>query len=84
MITLKEFLIYYPKYCEKIRCHGCPLEGMDEDCKGKIHFWCKFSYYLNKDYSNKEYYIDITSLVNDARGYVELAKQFEKKQAEAF
>lgn len=30
MITLKEFLTYYPKYCEKIHCYDCPLKGMDE------------------------------------------------------
>ena len=84
MLTLKEFLTYYPKYCKKIHCVDCPLEDMDEDCEGNVHFWCKFAYYLNKDYSNKECYTDITSLVNDACGYVELAKQFEKKRAEAF
>ena len=79
MITLKDFLTYYPKYCEKIHCVDCPLEDMDEDCEGNVYFWCKFTRYLNKGY-----YIDITSLTNDAYKYVELAKQFEKKQAEAF
>lgn len=52
---------------------------MDEDCEGNVHFWCKFTRYFDK-----EYYVDITSLTNDAYKYVELAKQFEKKQAEAF
>ena len=79
MLTLKEFLTYYPKYCEKIHCVDCPLEDMDEDCEGKVHFWCKFTRYLDE-----EYYVDIISLTNDAYKYVELAKQFEKKQAEAF
>ena len=79
MITLKDFLTYYPKYCEKIHCVNCPLEDMDEDCEGNVYFWCKFTYYLDKGY-----YIDITNLVNDAYKYVELAKQLEKKQAEAF
>lgn len=79
MITLKEFLTYYPKYCEKIRCVDCPLEDMDEDCEGNVYFWCKFKHYFDK-----EYYADVVNLTNNADKYVELAKQFEKKQAEAF
>lgn len=79
MITLKDFLTYYPKYCGKIHCVDCPLEDMDEDYEGNVHFWCKFTRYFDE-----EYYVDIISLTNDAYKYVELAKQFEKKQAEAF
>lgn len=79
MITLKEFLTYYPKYCEKIQCGNCPLEDMDEDCEGNVYFWCKFTHYLDL-----EYYTDIESLTNDACKFVELAKQLEKKRAEAF
>lgn len=79
MLTLKEFLTYYPKYCEKIHCADCPLEDMDEDCEGNVYFWCKF-----RRYFDEEYFVDIEGLTNDACGYVELAKQLEKRQAEAF